>query len=178
MTAEVHGESCFFSVLSQFLFSDDNPAVFVEVHRTDKEFCSAAVFLLVCMRNEEWLSVVCECRIVTYSEEFLVWSVEKCAASLVHALAFLVNEWACYLLRTSIDSLVCGVFATTAVVETYEQIVVVAMLEDERSLNGVRACLDDIVSFLSEINLVDGKLSVETACNGLWFADRSLEVVL
>lgn len=151
-----------FVLLFARLFNN-NPTILVEVHRAYEEACSAALRFLIGMRDEHGLAFVDESSAMAYAEVFLIGTVEIGAATPIHASALLVDKGTCDFLGTSVYGLVGGVFATATVIEAHEEVVVLSMLEDEGSLHGIGACLDDVLSLLGELNLVEGKLAVDAA---------------
>ena len=104
------------------------------------------------MRNEVGLAVEMICRVVAYTEINAVRSIKERAATMLHWLASLVEVWSFDILRTAIDGLIGRFLATAAVVEAYEEIIVIAMLEDERCLYGICSSMVLLPSLVNSIS--------------------------
>src|ERR1700733_10983946 len=76
-------------------------------------------------------------RFAARSQPALIASQQRASSSLQHRLAALVQIWPGHTWRTTNHGLVGALCSTAAQVEGNEEIVIVAMLNDERSLNGL-----------------------------------------
>ncbi len=118
---------------------------------------------------------------MSYSEVCVIRAIKIGAASEFHAFALLVDIGAFDVLGASVDGLVGRILASAAIVEAYKEVVIVAVLEYERSFNGVFAGLDHVISLSGEIfgivHLLDSDGTIESSCYCYRLVYRSGKVV-
>ena len=101
------------------------------------------------MHEDVVLVSECVYRAVTYTGELFVTLCYSGSAAVHHGHSILVEIWACNLLRTAYDHIVCTLFATAAEVVRCEEVVPSVMLEDERSLYCTVSCVEVLSSRVS-----------------------------
>ena len=101
------------------------------------------------MHEDVVLVSECVYRAVTYTGELFVTLCYSGSAAVHHGHSILVEIWACDLLRTAYDHIVCTLLAAAAEVVRCEEVVPAVMLEDERSLNRTVSCVEVLSSRVS-----------------------------
>lgn len=160
-----------------FLLGNFDPALLVELEIAHEELGATAVGLLVAVRDEDGAATTKVIdRTMADAEEILVWSEQECAAAEGHVATLTIEVRACDYARTSIDGLIGGVFASAAIVEADEEVIVAIVAEDEGGLDGIVACLDDVVALLCEFDLLALHLMVEATGDGEWLGQWCAEI--
>lgn len=160
-----------------FLLGNFDPALLVELEIAHEELGATAVGLLVAVRDEDGAATteVID-RTMADAEEILVWSEQECAAAEGHVATLTIEVRACDYARTAIDGLIGGVFASAAIVEADEEVIVAIVAEDEGGLDGIVTCLDDVVALLGEFDLLALHLMVEATGDGEWLGQWCAEI--